>query len=127
MVQGKDELEIFVGDDVFSTKVPALVCPECGEAEVALSDAVAYEREVAQELAMNGPVTGAAFQFMRKSLVLRAADLAALLGVSPTTISRWENDKEPVNRQAFVLVGSLVLDRAIDVSTTAERLGRLGA
>lgn len=49
------------------------------------------------------------FRFLRKRLGQSSGDFAALIGVTPETISRWENDKEPVSPVADRLLRVLVL------------------
>ena len=41
-------------------------------------------------------LSGPEFRFLRKQMRMRAKDLAATLGVSPVTISRWETDAERI-------------------------------
>ena len=93
-----------VSGRVFTATVPALVCPVCGEKVIDGPLLLQKEREVAAALAREGPVDGDSFRFMRTTLRLRAADLAALLDVAPETISKWENGKNPVLRTAWLVV-----------------------
>ncbi len=55
----------------------------------------------AQWLADAGARSPETFRFMRKTLGLRAADLAELLDVAPETVSRWERGVLPVEHRAF--------------------------
>ena len=41
-----------------------------------------------------GPLTGKEIRYIRKEMGLQAKELASMLGVSPVTVSRWENDAE---------------------------------
>lgn len=122
LVEGESELRIVVGDIEFEDLVPALMCPECDESYVDHDVAMDYELEVARQVALNGPVSGDAFQFLRKAIGLPAVEVASLFGLSPETISRWERGKQPVNPHVLLLLGSLVLDRLNNVSTTENRL-----
>ncbi len=70
-----------------------------------------FELRVAKELARAGVSSGEAFRFMRRSLALRAIDLAELLDVAPETVSRWETEKRAVHRGAYAIVASLVRER----------------
>jgi putative zinc finger/helix-turn-helix YgiT family protein len=49
------------------------------------------------------------FRFLRKHLGQSSSDFAALIGVTPETISRWENEKEQVSPVADRLLRVLVL------------------
>ena len=127
MVPGEAEIRVVVGDLGFTNMVPALLCPKCGESYVDHAVASEYELDVARKLSLNGPATGAVFRFLRKALRLPATEVAALFGVTPTTISRWENGKERVNVHVLLTLGSFVLDHINNVNTTEERLRSLVA
>jgi DNA-binding transcriptional regulator YiaG len=43
---------------------------------------------------------GKEFKFLRKAIGIKAVDLADFLGVTPETLSRWENGKEPISTNA---------------------------
>lgn len=101
-----------VSERVFTATVAALVCPVCGEKVIDGKVLLQKEREVAASLAREGPVDGESFRFMRTTLRLRAADLAILLDVTPETISKWENGKNPVLRAAWVVVSDMALENA---------------
>lgn len=102
------DLERRVGGRVFSTRVQGLHCRACGHRE---ADAAIEERftlRVAEEL--SNDASGESLKFMRAALHLRASELAELLGVSPETMSRWENDRRPVPRASFTVVAAMVRD-----------------
>jgi DNA-binding transcriptional regulator YiaG len=101
-----------VGDHVFVGEVPASTCPNCSEVFYE-GDAIGrFELAVARILAERGMVSGRAFQFMRKTLGMRAVDLAELLDLAPETLSRWEAGARDVDRAAWAALSSLVVDRA---------------
>jgi putative zinc finger/helix-turn-helix YgiT family protein len=119
--------EVRIGGYVFKTEMPAERCAKCGETYVAGPDLERFDLLVARALATQGVITGAAFRFMRKALVMRAAELGDLLGVRPETISRWETDKGPVDPCAFATLGGMVLDRLAGNNNTVDRLLALKA
>jgi putative zinc finger/helix-turn-helix YgiT family protein len=125
LVEGLAETRIVVGDQEFKNMLPGLVCPECGESYVDYPVMKEFELQVAQQVALNGPVTGAAFRFMRKALGMPSGQLAELFGVNPATVSRWEKGRKNVNPHVVVLLGSLLLERTGNETTTEERLRRL--
>ena len=56
---------------------------------------------VIQVAKREGRLTGAEVRFLRKAgLGLSQIDFARTVGVDPATVSRWENDKEPVGTPA---------------------------
>lgn len=104
--------EVFtVGEHKISMELPARRCTVCGELYVAGDDAERAELMVAAQLLSMGIDTGAAFRFMRKSLGLRAADLADLLNLDAATVSRWENEKVAVDRAALATLAAATSER----------------
>jgi len=102
--------EVDVDGTRFVGKVPGHKCTSCKETEIALDDLTRFERAVAMKLAEQGPVNGASLRYMRKSIPLSAAALAELLRVAPETVSRWETGERSVDRAAWLVVRSLLLD-----------------
>ncbi|HEY8378319.1 MAG TPA: helix-turn-helix domain-containing protein [Nannocystis sp.] len=49
-------------------------------------------------------MTAAEFKFLRKHLGWASQDLARKFGVDPSTVSRWENEAEPLSRWADRLI-----------------------
>lgn len=109
----------------FAASVPALVCGRCGESYVEAKDLSRLELTAARWLADMGQRRPDVFRFMRKALGFRGVDLAALLDVTPETISRWENGALPVERRAFALLGDLVAERLEGREATMARLRAL--
>ena len=122
MQSGETSLEETVAGRDFKVTVPALVCPACGEAYIEAAEIKRYEFFVAKELALHGPPTGEAFLFMRKTLGMPAVAAAALFGLTPETVSRWEHGHREANPQTVFLLGSIVLDHLAGVTTTVDRL-----
>lgn len=66
-------------------------CPQCGLMYYSRSEAVVWELCKALELAVHCSVTcGTEVRFMREVLGLTISDLASMLGVNKSTVSRWE-------------------------------------
>ena len=63
-----------------------------------------------------GKLIGQEIRFLRKALSKSSKRMASLLGVSPETYSRWENDKAPmkpsVERLFRLFVGTELSDKA---------------
>lgn len=98
-----------VGDLSYTAEIPAKLCPSCGESYVSLETLRQLGALVAADLAREGVATPEAFKYMRKRLRLPAKELAALLDVSPETVSRWEHGKHPLDSRAVKLLGVMVL------------------
>jgi len=91
-----------------SARVP--VCTE-GHAEISLDELSEYERRAAiVVLSEAAEIGGAEIRFARKSAGLIQARLAAMLDVAPETVSRWENDHEPISRVSRLALLSVVRD-----------------
>jgi DNA-binding transcriptional regulator YiaG len=113
-----------VANRVFSVEVPAKPDPEHGT--LITTEALGRaEMAIATALALEGPVHGEAFRFMRGALGMTAKALAELLGVAPETVSRWETGERDVDRGAWLTLGSLVLERAGQPPAVQVRMSRL--
>ena len=75
---------------VFTAQFPALVCEACGEASYAGEDLHRFELAAARKLAAIAEPSGEAVRFLRKSMGLKAIDLAQLLYITPETLSLGE-------------------------------------
>jgi putative zinc finger/helix-turn-helix YgiT family protein len=106
----------------FSAGLPADECSRCGEIYVEGEALANFEKLVAGKLAQEGPASGEAFRFLRKAIALKAADLAALLGVTPETISRWENGQREVDMAAWATLAAIVVDSLRGQTLTIDRL-----
>jgi putative zinc finger/helix-turn-helix YgiT family protein len=124
---------ITVAGHTFTASLPAHACPgaKCDEIVFDAASIQRFELVVARALADAGQQSGEAFRFMRKSLGLRAIDLAELLGVAAETISRWETGERDVDRVAFALLGDAVAEqlegrtRALDFLRALSKPKRL--
>lgn len=73
-------------------------------------------------------LTGLEFRFLRKQMRMKAKDLAVLLGVTPTTVSRWENGAERIGVANDRLIRSLYMHwqvkqgKIIDPRTVLEQI-----
>jgi YgiT-type zinc finger domain-containing protein len=102
--------------------VPAVKCGKCGEGFFEGADLERAELLAAAELANRGIREGGVFRFMRKASGLRGADVADLLDVREATISRWENDHDPVDRAAWAALAAIVSEKLAGETTTIDRL-----
>lgn len=94
-------------------------CTQCNNVDLTLKQLAGYERRAAA-LALERVLhaNGAMLRYARKALGITQAELAKLIGHEPETISRWENDKRPVERAeqlALVALLDLVECRGIDI------------
>ncbi len=115
-----------VAGRTFEANLPKLQCRAC-RTQIIHTDVVkAFEWEIAQVLARNGPVSAASFRFLRRQLGLTHEALADLLGVAADgTISRWENGHVEIARATWFALASLVLDQAEGHTAVRDRLRAL--
>ena len=109
----------------FKATGPGSRCARCGEEVVEFGVLGMFDLAIAADLARSGPATGDAFRFMRKAIGLPGKELAALMEVAPETVSRWENEKLPVERRALALLASMVLEKVEGRAATLDRLRAL--
>jgi putative zinc finger/helix-turn-helix YgiT family protein len=72
-------------------------CRRCGEEEVAIPNIEGLHRCIAEHIVRRASMlTAEEARFLRRFLGYSSQDFAALIGVRPETVSRWENAKAPV-------------------------------
>ncbi len=107
----------------FTASVSGYACDACGDSITTLEDGERFDLAVAELLSETAP-SGQAFRFLRKVAGLRAMDLAKMLGLSADTISRWENEKYPIDRSAFFVLGQVVRERRMGSTAMLDLLLR---
>jgi putative zinc finger/helix-turn-helix YgiT family protein len=79
-------------DNVWLTNVAFSVCEKCGERVLRLPSPIGLMKCIGESVILTpGPLSGKEIRFLRKSLFLKSGEFANLIGVTRTTISRWEN------------------------------------
>ncbi|MGZ5967372.1 MAG: type II TA system antitoxin MqsA family protein [Polyangiales bacterium] len=125
LVRGTRDRRLEVDSRTFIASQPFTRCEACGES---ISDGRwlhAFELEIARTIATDGPSTGDGFRFMRKAIGLQASELAELLDVTRETVSRWENEKQDLERRAVAILSSLVLETVEGRRLLLDRLHAL--
>jgi DNA-binding transcriptional regulator YiaG len=84
-----------------------------------------FDALVAAELAEAGVTEPEALKFMRKVTGLQGKEFAALLGVRPETVSRWEQGKRPIDRAAYAIIRQIVHERRRGITVTTDYLRSL--
>ena len=114
-----------IAGHTFTSQLPAQVCGKCGEVFFSSRVVAAFDMRVAGALLEAGETTGEALRYIRKVAGIAAAELADLLAVRAETISRWENNKRPIDRGSYAVLRQLVLDRLHGSTATADYLRSL--
>ncbi len=106
-------------DNVVLKDLPVYFC-ECGEEMPVLEGLDTLHVEIADAIAFkSSPLTGGEARFLRKQTVMKAKELAEVMGVTKVTVSRWEN------AAANLGAGSDRLLRLIYVKKREEETGRI--
>lgn len=86
-------------------------CGKCGALDGVTFQSMSQLIDVAARtvVAKQGRLSGAEVRFLRSFLDLEGAQLAETLGSNPSTVSRWENDHQPIGRHADLFLRALVL------------------
>ncbi len=106
---GRREVARKVGARRFTAMLPTRRCGACAEVTFEGPVLARFEAAVTEALVHAGAQDGEAIRWLRKSTDLRAVDLGELLGVTPETISRWENDRVAAPRAAVAVLAELAL------------------
>ena len=100
--------------------------PLIGDHVATGADLEIVELEIASQ-ATNAQPTGDAFSWVRRALGFTGKQLGAKLGVRLETISRWERGELPIDRKAWLLLGSLARERAgkpVELSARMDELAK---
>ena len=82
-------------------------CDSCDETFFTHEEVGRQDMCIAAGVVERGIQTGKEFRFIRKKVDLRSNELAALLDVTPETVSRWEKGKLPIPKLAAFALGEL--------------------
>jgi len=87
-------------------------CAACGDTEVAIPNIEGLHRAIAEAVARkHEKLTPVEVRFLRKWLGLSGADFAIHIGVTPETVSRWEQGATAVGTVAERLLRWMVMTR----------------
>ncbi len=101
-------------------------CPSCGYHELVLPRITELHRTIAQAV-IHKParLSGAEVRFLRKYLDLSGVDFARHVGVDPSTVSNWENDKDPIGPTSDRLLRLMVAHGGPVESYALEELTKI--
>ena len=102
------------GLDVVLYGITQFKCEHCGEMQVSIPRMEDLHRVIGGSLCVKrkGLLTANEIKFLRKDLHLKSKDLAAVLGVTPETVSRWENDQASVGESQDRLLRAIYMNYA---------------
>ena len=101
-------------------------CPECGEHEVVIPKIEQLHQAIAQAvIGKKARLAADEVRFLRKHLGWSGADFARHMGVTPETVSRWENGRESIGPVADRLLRLMVVTKAPKREYAIETLASL--
>lgn len=101
-------------------------CTKCGERLVGIQRMAALHKVIARAVIMKRErLTGAEIRFLRKHLGWSGVDFARYIGVDAATVSKWENDQQPMGPQADRLLRLMVANGARVDEYPNERLAEV--
>ena len=102
-------------------------CSACGHHELVLPRVTELHRAIAHALIRKrARMSGTEIRFLRKHLGWSGVDFANHVGVDPSTVSSWENDKDPIGAASdrllrlMVAHGTPVEEYSLDELTKIE-------
>ncbi len=112
---------------VIVENVPVEKCADCGEWTIGAAEGDRADQLMALAAIAAGVRTGHLLKWSRSLTGLRATELGELLGVSPETVSRWENGHRDAEPAIWNVLADLVRDALHGTSETRELLSRAPA
>lgn len=101
-------------DNVWLENWPVFVCGECNLQLPLLPNADDAARLVTQSLVRKaGRLDGDSILFLRKAMGLKATELAHILRKDRVTISRWENNANPIDGLCDLKLRLEAIDRLV--------------
>lgn len=101
-------------------------CPSCGHHELVLPRVTELHRTIAHAVIhKRARLSGPEVRFLRKYLGWSGADFARHVGVDPSTVSNWENDKDPIGPASDRLLRLMVAHGAPVEDYSLEELTKI--
>ena len=84
-------------DNVFLEGIEVCTCEKCGESEVGIPCVPDLHRFISRSIvSQKQPLSGKEVRFSRKNPGMAAKRFAEIIAVDKSTLSRWENENQPI-------------------------------
>jgi len=115
------------GLDVVLFGVIQYSCPQCGETFASIPNMQKLHRVIGSNICekRKALLLPEEIKFLRKDLHLKAKDLAKSLGVTPQTVSKWENGKDQIGEAYDRLIRSIYMLYASEQANHAVGHGQV--
>jgi len=101
-------------------------CPSCGHHELVLPRVTELHRTIAYAIIhKRARLSGPEVRFLRKYLGWSGTTFARHVGVDPSTVSNWENDKDPIGSTSDRLLRLMVAHGAPVEDYSLEELTKI--
>jgi putative zinc finger/helix-turn-helix YgiT family protein len=99
------------GLNVILLGIPQYSCESCGEKFTPIPSPENLHKVIALDICKNKKalLLPEEIKFLRKELHLKAKELARVMGINPSVISRWENGKAPIGEGSDRLLRAICL------------------
>lgn len=106
------------GLDVVLYGITQYECPKCKETYAAIPNVSKLHRIIGTHICRERKalLTPEEIKFLRKDLHLKAKELALIMGVTASTVSRWENGKKDIGEVHDRLLRSIYMMHATEQS-----------
>lgn len=112
--------------NVFLRGVELRTCPGCGTRDLVIPGLARLHRALTLAIARKKTrLTGPEIRFLRKTLGWSGEDFARIFGVSPSTVSRWEHEKDRMGPIAERLLRILAVREEPIQSYPTEQLAEV--
>lgn len=115
--------------NVYLAGIKVAHCEKCGERFPIISSILDLYDKIGEAVALKPrTLTGIEVKFLRKQLGMTATKWASYLKTDKTNVSRWENDRQPMSKQADALVRYLyfrLLEEKENKHINADISGRI--
>jgi putative zinc finger/helix-turn-helix YgiT family protein len=113
------------GLDVMLLGITQYTCDSCGESYASIPNIQRLNRVIGNLVCekRKALLRPEEIKFLRKDLQLKAKELAQTLGVTPQTVSRWENGKKEIGEAHDRLLRSIYMMCASERKTDQSCIG----
>lgn len=96
-------------DNVILKGIDIIHCDHCGNDDPMIKAVSKVHDTIAEAvISRRGKLSGKEIRFLRKYMNISARAMAEILHVHPSTMSKWENDEDPIGDQSEALLRVLV-------------------
>jgi putative zinc finger/helix-turn-helix YgiT family protein len=109
-------------DYVYLHNIELIACDSCGNQDPIIRESKKLMRNLLIAVASKPePLEGQDVRFIRKQLGMTQDAFSRLVGTDKTTISKWENNADPIGDQSDLLIRSVAVTLCDEISKATSR------